>query len=62
MSLLFCFPPQKLIEETGDQMNSMPRTIDTLNERLGNMQETLDRMERQQSIAEQKTSEKAVVG
>ena len=43
----------KMLEQKDEQMKGMRKTIDALNERLGEMQETLDRMERQQPIAEQ---------
>ena len=39
---------KKMLEEKGEQMRGMRATIEALNERLGKMQETLDRMERQQ--------------
>ena len=40
-------------EEKDEQMRCMRKAIDTLNDRLEKVQETLDRMERQQPAAEQ---------
>ena len=44
---------ERMLGGKEEQMKNMQRTIDTLNERLGKMQETSDRMERQQPNAEQ---------
>ena len=44
---------KKMLEEKEEAMRGMQRTIDMLNERLTKMQATLDRMERQQTSAEQ---------
>ena len=41
-----------MLEEKDEQMKGMRNTIDALNERMGKMQATLDRMERQQQTAE----------
>ena len=42
-----------MLEEKDEQMKGMRETIDALNERLGKMQDTMDRMESQQQKAEQ---------
>ena len=44
---------KKMLEEKDEQMRGMRNTIDMLNERLEKMHQTLDRMERQQPVAEQ---------
>ena len=44
---------KQMLEEKDEQMKGIRKTIDALNDRLAKMQETLDRMERQQPVAEQ---------
>ena len=41
-----------MLGEEDEQMKGMRNTIEALNERLGKLQATLDRMERQQQTAE----------